>query len=242
MLSQDVSDVDTSRAFASTYEDFDASNQALLDTFEAQVLESPSALLAALGKAYCANPGMSISGDQKDSSGTLDPIFWTIHPTMERLYQYRVLRGVGFESHAWPDNDACSGARADIAIPDRAAFVFGYTADSTADALVPGGPADVCMGHMASSRMYCGNPERTGAPPRSMLDTLYCGDTAEGEDPSLMAGSKSRLGRSNLEVLQLMDPRANPVAIDFEYPVYHHFKWDHCAAVGVTWPTLSASE
>ena len=70
-----------------------------------------------------------------------------------------------------------------------------------------------------------------------MLEAAYC-DRDEDGDPNIMAQG-SRLGRTNAEVLDLIDPRRHPVSIDFEYPIYHHFDWDHCAALGVDFPDLA---
>ena len=33
------------------------------------------------------------------------------------------------------------------------------------------------------------------------------------------------VGPSNAAVVAALDPRAAP---DFSYPLYHHFRWDHC--------------
>ena len=46
-----------------------------------------------------------MSGDAKDSGGCVEPSFWPIHGTLERLYQYRILKGPGFRTDAateWP--------------------------------------------------------------------------------------------------------------------------------------------
>lgn len=246
LLTQDIDRGGTWLVFQDSYDAYEAASAAFLDSVEASVAAADPADIAALGKAYCREPGLEISGDQKDSSGALDPVFWTMHPTMERLYQYRILSGVGFSSTDWPSADSCAGARADIAIVDRPAYVFAYTSASTEELLVQGSALNVCMGHEANSRMYCGNPDREEADLgdsdiANMLEDAFCGEALSGADPNVMDGGKSRLGRTNIEVLTLLDPRSNPASIKYEYPIYHHFNWDHCPDVGVTFPALDRS-
>ena len=60
-----------------------------------------------------------------------------------------------------------------------------------------------CKGHHADSRIYT----KFEVPTR-----------ANGE-----------VGMTNEEMISLMDPRVGP---NLNYPVYHHFRWDHCASVG----------
>ncbi|CAM9131049.1 unnamed protein product, partial [Discosporangium mesarthrocarpum] len=44
-------------------------------------------------------------GDHVQSSSPLDPTFWPLHPTMERLWQYKVLSGTMTDT-TWPDSSA----------------------------------------------------------------------------------------------------------------------------------------
>ena len=44
-----------------------------------------------VGKALCASPDSTVKGDNFESSGPLDPAFFLIHPTLDRLFQASVL-------------------------------------------------------------------------------------------------------------------------------------------------------
>ena len=48
--------------------------------------------------------------------------------------------------------------------------------------------------------------------------------------PSYPANEETAVGWTNREMLALMDPQIGP---NFTYPVYHHFKWPHCAELGL---------
>ena len=61
--------------------------------------------------ALCETP--TSIGEQAESASPLDPAFWAIHPTIERLYQWRKLTG-GFDDDAWHDDGSAAcvyGAR-----------------------------------------------------------------------------------------------------------------------------------
>jgi hypothetical protein len=45
--------------------------------------------------------------------------------------------------------------------------------------------------------------------------------------------SEGSVGPPNQEMLRMINPLVGP---NFNYPVYHHFHWDHCAAVGEVFP------
>jgi len=56
-------------------------------------------------------------GENEESASPADPIFWTLHPTVERLWQLKKLSG-SFTDETWPSHgtsqygDSCSGHRA----------------------------------------------------------------------------------------------------------------------------------
>lgn len=50
--------------------------------------------------------GMGIDGDHLESASPLDPSFWPIHPTIERLYMYKKLTNT-FINDTWPEH-SCS--------------------------------------------------------------------------------------------------------------------------------------
>ena len=42
-----------------------------------------------VGEALCESPDGTVKGDNFESTGPLDPTFFLIHPTMDRLFQVR---------------------------------------------------------------------------------------------------------------------------------------------------------
>jgi len=48
-------------------------------------------------------------GDQLESASPGDVVFWVIHPTVERLYHWKMLKG-GFDDVNWPDTGNYAGA------------------------------------------------------------------------------------------------------------------------------------
>ena len=44
------------------------------------------------GIEIVCNAGILV-GDEEQSSSPADPLFWPIHPTIERLYQWKMLNG-----------------------------------------------------------------------------------------------------------------------------------------------------
>ena len=66
------------------------------------------------GEAFCAHLGITIKGDNFESSGVLDPSFWLIHPTTDRLFQAAAL---AFNRHHYTGKNAHGNGR----LFDRAA-------------------------------------------------------------------------------------------------------------------------
>lgn len=66
-------------------------------------------------------------GDHIEAASPYDPSFWPIHPTVERLWQYKKLRGL-FTDETWPTTglstyqDSCSGHASDSTIPLEGLF------------------------------------------------------------------------------------------------------------------------
>ena len=50
-------------------------------------------------------------GDQLESASPVDISFWPIHPTLERLYHWKVLH-YGFDNRAFPDDETASSTAA----------------------------------------------------------------------------------------------------------------------------------
>eukprot|EP00633_Aureoumbra_lagunensis_P001104 CAMPEP_0197289626 /NCGR_PEP_ID=MMETSP0890-20130614/6880_1 /TAXON_ID=44058 ORGANISM="Aureoumbra lagunensis, Strain CCMP1510" /NCGR_SAMPLE_ID=MMETSP0890 /ASSEMBLY_ACC=CAM_ASM_000533 /LENGTH=517 /DNA_ID=CAMNT_0042761143 /DNA_START=101 /DNA_END=1654 /DNA_ORIENTATION=+ len=175
--------------------------------------------LQAIATAYCfgmANnteiadrrgPDVFISGDAKDSGGSIDPSFWFIHGALSRLLQYRILLGPSFKDESWPINQSCFGSRSADVDPDRLAFSLNSTSHSTVSSaffsppgLVPCDFQSCCGGHLEDSRLYARYPD-------------------------------IQIGPTNADTIRYLDPRHAP---DSHYPtIYHHFRFMHCQQVGI---------
>jgi hypothetical protein len=46
-------------------------------------------------------------------------------------------------------------------------------------------------------------------------------------------GPEGSVGPTNQEMLKMLNPLVGP---NFNYPVYHHFRWAHCDALGENFP------
>ena len=79
-------------------------------------------LKAKIVKKVCEK-GIGYDGDQLEAGSPMDPSFWPLHPTMERLWLFKKLAG-GFTDEAWPSVDyatvdGCHGHKAGDVIPFR---------------------------------------------------------------------------------------------------------------------------
>ena len=50
----------------------------------------------------CAG-GLGVDGDHLESASPLDPSFWPVHPTLERLWQFKKMAGL-FDDETWPEH------------------------------------------------------------------------------------------------------------------------------------------
>jgi hypothetical protein len=62
----------------------------------ARTAEAAREALREAGDAFCAHLGVTLKGDNFEASGVLDPSFWLIHPTTDRLFQAAAL---AFDDH-----------------------------------------------------------------------------------------------------------------------------------------------
>ena len=67
------------------------------------------------------------TGDQLESASPIDPTFWPIHPTQERLYHAKMMSG-GFEETEWP-SELCSAKNCDWVC--NHAKCYDYTGENT---------------------------------------------------------------------------------------------------------------
>ena len=163
---------------------------------------------AAIGAALRENAGGFMTGDH--AALALDPSFWPIHPALERVYLYKLLRGGGFTDEAWdsPDDAVCSkggpmhataGDAAETCFEPERAALAGRPGEPAARASRPT-PWDgdaCCYGHGEHDRWYVQYPHTTA-------------------------------GMTNREALDLLDVRSRAPHVERDAPVYHHLRWDHC--------------
>ena len=82
--------------------------------------------------------GIGVDGDQLEAGSPMDPSFWPIHPTMERLWQYKKITGT-LETETWPStgfaNSNCYGHNGTDIVP----FQFALKTTSSGDSSSLGG-------------------------------------------------------------------------------------------------------
>jgi len=83
-------------------EDWDLFQRYLEAALNSRMLSSYDLEDLKKGIEIVCNAGIII-GEQEQSASPADPIFWPIHPTIERLYQWKLLNG-GFEDDTWPED------------------------------------------------------------------------------------------------------------------------------------------
>ena len=83
--------------------------------------------------------GIGVDGDQLEAGSPMDPSFWSIHPTMERLWTYKKITGT-MDSEDWPKsgfaNSDCFGHNGTDEVPFR--FALKTTTDSVGDGTISG--------------------------------------------------------------------------------------------------------
>ncbi|KAH8060926.1 symporter [Aureococcus anophagefferens] len=92
--------------------------------------------------------GFAVDGDQLESGSPMDPAFWPIHGTVERLWLYKKL--LGFTNEGWPDDystvSECFGHNATDLIP----FSFSLIDTDTDD----DDDAVSIMANMSANELY----------------------------------------------------------------------------------------
>ncbi|CAM9893269.1 unnamed protein product [Pylaiella littoralis] len=93
-------------------------------TFDKEFTEDEKRILAA---QWC-NGQVGI-GESSESSSPLDPTFWSMHPTMERLLVFKLLAGT-FTDWSWPDEvgtwTGMGGVEYDVTISTRSDTCYGH--------------------------------------------------------------------------------------------------------------------
>ncbi|CAM9270816.1 unnamed protein product [Choristocarpus tenellus] len=99
-------------------------------------------------------------GDQLQASSPLDPTFWPIHGTMERLYLYKMLTGTLTDT-TWPDHSST------YTDEDGETFEIALSSDPTGE----------CLGHRGSDIFPFGFRETT----TKIVPVRLWGETAVGQ-------------------------------------------------------------
>eukprot|EP00752_Nemacystus_decipiens_P012221 g10835.t1 len=99
-------------------------NFSTLFTFDQEFTEEEKRILAA---QWCN--GQVGMGESSQSSSPLDPTFWSMHPTMERLLVFKLLAGT-FTDYSWPDEPGSwvgmDGVEYDVEISTRSDTCYGH--------------------------------------------------------------------------------------------------------------------
>ena len=139
-------------------------------------------------------------------------------------------------SFQWPTKHTCFGARSNNFDPDRLCYLSEAYDNPDNGTPTPGNDTTCCGGHHKDGRIYASYPKSIPAyaPEVRRRKLMHHDDDGPfGSDDGSEDASVGSVGPPNQEMLQMMNPLVGP---NFNYPVYHHFKWDHCAAVGQVFP------
>lgn len=96
---------------------FDAIKELCVNGFDtSHCLEIQREVLAVLCKE-----GIAVSGDQLEAGSPADPSFWPVHPTIERLWNWKKITG-SFSDETWPTTNTaleanCTGHAANDYVP-----------------------------------------------------------------------------------------------------------------------------
>lgn len=135
----------------------------------------------------------------------MDPTFWPIHPTMERLWMFKRLTGT-MTDLTWPDHDTITTTPGG----DKRKNVLSNTSDR-------------CAGHRGSDVfpfVMGGTSGKSSAPGIAVRSGI--------RSTGVEGGERDRgFTLTNREVLQAFDPRINSLPY-----VYDTFRWEHCEAEG----------
>jgi hypothetical protein len=139
--------------------DFIAIGQAVFDLYNGWDISprdkaDPDAYLAALGKVHCGTK-LSI-GDMYSSSATIDPLFWVMHTTTDRLMSFKRAKEFSFTDSTWSDSNCFGHSPGDNVIFDISGLVGSGSLLTNYDLLVASDPqsADYGMNYIYDSFDY----------------------------------------------------------------------------------------
>jgi len=206
-----------------------------------------------LGHVFCANMGVTLKGENFESSGVLDPSFWVIHPTTDRLFQASVLAhqrlssgGRGGVDHLnasevvheiWPPEGTFCGSLADCLtchVVDswllksiRATRVHKRAAGGCLNPGL-GGPRSDAHGVLEAGLETAGMNLRTLVQGSAQCCYGHGSNdrlfTQYSPDPQLTV----REGPTNRQVVRMLLPNQGPQWDLGGTVVFDHFKFDHC--------------
>lgn len=142
-----------------------------------------------------------LEGEMVESASTADPIFWFIHPVIERLLQAKRLPGVtdmgGFEFSKW---DTVDGS-------DQEFYEYSYYSFEEGAMSWYNG-SYTCPGHAANDRAL---------PAALHLTDIFNTNNADADGDGIITNTEFYLA------LNPNDPSLNDYVFD-------NFKWDHCGS------------
>ncbi|CAM9993354.1 unnamed protein product [Ectocarpus sp. 12 AP-2014] len=154
----------------------------------------------------------SVQGTSYEATSTIDPIFWVIHPAIERLWQLRRLQNDAFDDTWVPFESACFGNNPGDALPLH--DLSASSRDASSSVLEASAPAGV------------GGTVRHGGVSRDQQETGGVGLRGGGVAGGVALSPKKYY--TNAELYQLLDPNGDEVPY-----VYDNFEWPHCDEMGI---------
>ena len=162
--------------------------------------------------------GVGVDGDQLESASPMDPSFWPIHPTMERLWMYKKISRTLY-NETWPATsysiwDSCYGHRAHDIIP----FRFSLKTTGAADDL--GRSDSESDGDAVAAR------------------ALLTAENSTGGVTAVIAGTDEyERSYTNHELYELASP-----ANSYMPYIYADFEWEHCHKEGYLFDDVLVSD
>ncbi|CAN0353347.1 unnamed protein product [Ectocarpus sp. 6 AP-2014] len=153
----------------------------------------------------------SVVGTFYEATSTIDPIFWVIHPTIERLWQLRRLQDDAFDDTWVPSEFVCFGHNPGDTLPFHDMFASSRGASSSV--------------LKASFLAGVGGTARHGGVGSGQ------GETGIGLRGGRITGGMALSPKkyyTNAELYHLLDPNGDEVPY-----VYDNFEWPHCDEKGI---------
>lgn len=197
--------------------------------------------------------GVGVDGDQLESASPMDPSFWPVHPTMERLWMFKKISQT-LTNETWPSAEYgysiwedCYGHRAHDVIPFRFSLKTTGDGDDSTSTATSSSQALSAASALLSVRAAAASDAAAAAAPaygaglaavqRSdasrALSRLNRGGSLDSSGDSnethAAEGSEAASERfyTNLELYSLASPSASYMPY-----IYADFEWSHCQSEG----------